>query len=1025
MKHKQDYEFVSIEKKWQQEWNLQESFLFDKNSQKPKYYVLEMLPYPSGNLHMGHIRNYTIGDVMARFKKMQGFNVIHPMGWDAFGLPAENAATEGGIHPEIWTKENIARMKKQLQKAGFSYDWSMEIATCDPGYYKHEQQMFIDFYNKGLIYQKETEVNWDPVDNTVLANEQVVDGRGWRSGAVVEKRKLKQWFLRISDYAEELLEGLNDLPDWPEKVRLMQQNWIGKSNGAEIYFTELKYGEKITVFTTRPDTLFGASFVAISPDHELAKKLALNNTDIANFIAECKKGGTSEEELATKEKIGINTGLFATLKIEQEIKVPVFIANFVLIGYGTGAIFGCPAHDERDYEFAIKYSLPIKQVVSGHKNIIIETENFVLKYITQEDRKNLINLKEDSEVSKYMDTTFKADDKWFDDYYDRNQRDLLNNGVAMMAVFFKNKDGSLEFAGRSGVFSFYNNTNDRVPKTCNINKNQPFIAEISYVLHKKFWGKGYGTELCKSVIGYTFKKIPNLLQIIGVIDQNNIASQKILEKCGFINYGLQKNEKFGEEVFYCLEKSNFNIKSKNILFTGNGVAINSYFLNGLETEQAKIVMIKCLENSNLGEKKINYRLRDWGVSRQRYWGCPVPMVYCEKCGIVPEKSENLPIKLPMDVEFKVAGNPLDEHPTFVDTKCPKCSSNAKRETDTLDTFFESSWYFLRYVCAQEKTAFHKEHINKFLSVDNYIGGVEHAVMHLLYARFFVKALRDCGYLNFDEPFKALLTQGMVCHRAYQNNQGKWLFPHEVENGIEIATGKPAKDHGVIKMSKSKKNVVDPINILDKYGADTARLFMMSDTPPERDLEWSTEVVESVFKYINRLYKLVQKFVNNPKNTTQNQDLTVATHKAIQDVTNAIQNWQLNKMVSGIREFSNTIEEHIDKSDCEFAIKTLCLLINPVIPHLAEELWSTIGNKSLIANEKWPEFDIKKLEKATIIIAVQINGKMRAKIVTNKDATEEFVRKMALSEDNVVNHIGSLRVEKVIFVANKIINFIVK
>ncbi len=845
MKQKQDYEFINIEKKWQQEWNLQESFLFDKNSQKPKYYVLEMLPYPSGNLHMGHIRNYTIGDVMARFKKMQDFNVIHPMGWDAFGLPAENAAIEGGIHPEIWTKENISRMKKQLQKIGFSYDWSMEIATCDPDYYKHEQQMFIDFYNKGLIYQKETEVNWDPVDNTVLANEQVVDGRGWRSGAVIEKRKLKQWFLKISDYAEELLEDLNDLHDWPEKVRLMQQNWIGKSTGAEIYFTELKYGEKITVFTTRPDTIFGASFVAISPDHPLTQKLALTDEKIANFIVECKKGGTSEEELETKEKIGINTGLFATLKTEQEIKVPVFIANFVLMEYGTGAIFGCPAHDERDHEFAIKYNLPIKDVIAE----------------------------------------YSSDDQ------------------------------------------FYSN-----------------------VLNK-----------------------------------------------------------------------DYNIKSNLIQ---NGYAINSGFLNGLSTEEAKIEMIKYLEQNGLGEQKINYRLRDWGVSRQRYWGCPVPMVYCEKCGIVPEKSDNLPIKLPMDVNFKEAGNPLDKHPTFADTKCPKCNLNAKRETDTLDTFFESSWYFLRYVCAQEKTAFNKEHINKFLPVDNYIGGVEHAVMHLLYARFFVKALRDCGYLNFNEPFKALLTQGMVCHRAYQNEQGKWLFPHEVANGIEVATGKTAKDHGVIKMSKSKKNVVDPINILDKYGADTARLFMMSDTPPERDLEWSTEVVESVFKYINRLHKLVQKFINNPKNTTPNEDLTVATHKAIQDVTFAIENWQLNKMVSGIREFSNTIEEHIQKSDCEFAIKTLCLLINPVIPHLAEELWSTIGNKSLIVTEKWPEFDIKKLEKTTVTIAVQINGKMRAKIITNKDATEEFVKKIALTENNVINHIGSLRVEKVIFVANKIINFIV-
>lgn len=1022
MKHKQDYEFVSIEKKWQQEWNLQESFLFDKNSQKPKYYVLEMLPYPSGNLHMGHIRNYTIGDVMARFKKMQGFNVIHPMGWDAFGLPAENAATEGGIHPEIWTKENIARMKKQLQKAGFSYDWSMEIATCDPDYYKHEQQMFIDFYNKGLIYQKETEVNWDPVDNTVLANEQVVDGRGWRSGAVVEKRKLKQWFLRISDYAEELLEGLNDLPDWPEKVRLMQQNWIGKSTGAEIYFTELKYGEKIKVFTTRPDTLFGASFVAISPDHELAKKLALNNTDIANFIAECKKGGTSEEELATKEKLGINTGLFATLKIEQEIKVPVFIANFVLIGYGTGAIFGCPAHDERDYEFAKKYNLQIKQVVSRQKDVIIETENFVLKYFTEHDGINIKQLHSDQDVVNYVSLNHGdiASDERVNHHLELSKM-WLKDGTTSMAVFFKNKDGSLEFAGRAGIWFISDNSviENRLPEECDIDG---FVPEIGYILHKKFWGKGYGTEISRVLVANFFNNFKND-KIIAFINPENTNSKKVCQKIGGKFAGQVNTKNYGTEDVFVICRN--NAKLSYTPFTDEGFAINSSFLNGLSTEEAKTTMIEYLEKNDLGEKKINYRLRDWGVSRQRYWGCPVPMVYCEKCGIVPEKLENLPIKLPMDVEFKAAGNPLDKHPTFANAKCPKCSSNAKRETDTLDTFFESSWYFLRYVCAQEKTAFHKEHINKFLSVDNYIGGVEHAVMHLLYARFFVKALRDCGYLNFDEPFKALLTQGMVCHRAYQNNQGKWLFPHEVENGIEIATGKPAKDHGVIKMSKSKKNVVDPINILDKYGADTARLFMMSDTPPERDLEWSTEVVESVFKYINRLHKLVQKFVNNPKNTTQNQDLTVATHKAIQDVTNAIQNWQLNKMVSGIREFSNTIEEHIDKSDCEFAIKTLCLLINPVIPHLAEELWSTIGNKSLIANEKWPEFDIKKLEKSTIIIAVQINGKMRAKIVTNTDATEDVVKKLALAENNVVNHIGSLRVEKVIFVANKIINFIVK
>ncbi len=1117
-----NYNFAVNEKKWQQKWEENQTFVFDKNNQKPKYYVLEMLPYPSGNLHMGHIRNYTIGDVKARYKKMQGFNVIHPMGWDAFGLPAENAAIEGGIHPEIWTKKNIANMKEQLKKVGFSYDWSLEIATCDADYYKHEQQMFIDFYNKGLIYQKETEVNWDPVDNTVLANEQVVDGKGWRSGAIVEKRKLKQWFLKISDYAEELLEGLDNLPDWPEKVKTMQKNWIGKSVGAEVDFI-CDNDDKIKIFTTRPDTLFGASFVAISPQHPLAEKLALNNDKIADFIVQSKLGRTSEEELATKEKKGINTGLFCTLKLDIEIKIPVFIANFVLMDYGTGAIFGCPAHDERDYEFAIKYDLPITGVVHpglfyddtkgwsenkdvfcnttsitrknltgvidqqyinnyvkfslmerekrkpfdnkyerdgwekailesckiGDKRIIscpfaepgisinsgllsglttkqakqkmievlsqtkqpqnyiefnpekylgaiLETTNFVLRPFNENDFESLRLLHGDEQVMKYMLSSIDKVEtpEKTKEVLERYKTWQQKDGFSRWAIFkkpekFDNKKDiweQLEFAGRMGPGFFY-----EAEKSKYVNKND---IEIGYAFLKQFWGKGYATEILKAVLYWVIKNYPKA-RVVAATHPDHIASQKVLQKTGFEYVGSETvDEDFGEEKIFILNKDKFND-----IFLGK-----------------------------IGNSKTSYRLRDWGVSRQRYWGCPVPMVYCPKCGIVPERSENLPIKLPMDVDFKSTGNPLDKNADFIHCKCPKCGEQAKRETDTLDTFFESSWYFLRYICPNEKTAFNKIDINKFLPVDNYIGGVEHAVMHLLYARFFVKALRDCGYLNFDEPFKALLTQGMVCHRAYQNSVGKWLFPDEVENGIEIKTGEKVTDHGVIKMSKSKKNVVDPLHILDVYGADTARLFMMSDTPPERDLEWSVEVVDSVFKYINRLYKIAFRYKEtkpdlNDKNASEK--LEIAKHKATRDVTIAIESWQLNKMVSSIREFSNSIEELISKTDTGDAIKTLFILISPVTPHLAQECWTMLGYNDFICNQPWPEFDLTKLEKSQIIIAIQVNGKLRGTIEVDKNSTEEEQKKVALEVKNVVQYVQTGIIKKTVVIKNKIINFIVE
>ncbi|MEP2815745.1 MAG: leucine--tRNA ligase, partial [Alphaproteobacteria bacterium] len=668
------YNVKENEQKWQAAWDDKGCFQVREDNDRPKYYVLEMFPYPSGRIHMGHVRNYTLGDVVARYKKARGFNVLHPMGWDAFGLPAENAAIENKVPPAQWTRENIATMRRQLKTMGLSYDWDRELATCEPGYYRHEQKMFLDFLANGLVYRKESWVNWDPVENTVLANEQVIDGRGWRSGALVEKRQLSQWFLKITDYAEELLKGIETLDRWPDRVRLMQENWIGRSEGAHVRFQFDGRDGQLDIYTTRPDTLFGASFCAVAANHPLAQELARGNPDLADFVAECNRLGTSEAAIETAEKMGFDTGVKVLHPFIDGHTLPVYVANFVLMDYGTGAIFGCPAHDQRDLDFARKYGLPVLPVVA--------------------------------------------------------------------------------------------------PK---------------------------GTDATAVTVG--------------------------------------------DEAF-----------------TDDGLLINSDFLDGLAVPDAKSKIIDRLEDMGIGTRAVNYRLRDWGVSRQRYWGCPIPIIHCGDCGIVPVPETDLPVELPADVDFSETGNPLARHPSWKHVACPTCGKPAERETDTFDTFFESSWYFARFCNPASDAPLDRAAVDYWLPVDQYIGGIEHAVLHLLYSRFFTRALKKCGYLSVEEPFAGLLTQGMVCHQTFKDAAGKWLLPSQVVFDGDAAkhaeTGQPVTLGRSEKMSKSKKNVVDPEAIIGAYGADTARLFMLSDSPPDRDLEWTDAGVDGAWRYLNRLWRLV-------------------------------------------------------------------------------------------------------------------------------------------------------------------------
>ncbi|GAB3123177.1 leucine--tRNA ligase [Novispirillum itersonii] len=851
------YNVKATEQKWQTAWDQARCFEVTEDTSRPKYYVLEMFPYPSGRIHMGHVRNYTLGDVVARFKRAQGFNVLHPMGWDAFGLPAENAAIERGAHPGTWTYQNIDAMRAQFKPMGLSIDWSREIATCAPDYYRHEQKMFLDFLKTGLAYRKESWVNWDPVDNTVLANEQVIDGRGWRTGALVERRKLSQWFLKITAYADDLLEAIKGLERWPEKVRTMQTNWIGRSEGARVTWDLVGRDGSIEVFTTRPDTLFGASFLALSPHHPLTAELAAGNAALTEFIADCDRLGTSEEAIETAEKKGFDTGLTVRHPFNPDWTVPVYVANFVLMDYGTGAVFGCPAHDQRDMDFARKYGLPVKAVVAP----------------------------------KGEDTA-------------------------------------------------------------------AFVATL---------------------------------------------------------------------------------EASETAYSDDGIAINSDFLNGLSQTEAKSAAIRKIESLEKGHGTIQYRLRDWGVSRQRYWGCPIPVIHCDDCGVVPVPEQDLPVQLPEDVTFDKPGNPLERHPTWKHTTCPCCGKAARRETDTFDTFFESSWYFARF-CAPKNpdVAFDRTAVDYWLPVDQYIGGVEHAVLHLLYSRFFTRALKECGYLDVKEPFDGLFTQGMICHETYQTADGKWLDPSEIEktdSGLWIRTAdqSPVTVGRSIKMSKSKKNVVDPDRIFDAYGADAARLFMLSDSPPERDLDWTDSGIEGAWRFINRLWRMAGEIQASaaavPTDSSPAGKLVRMAHKTIAAITEDLEKLRFNTAVARIRELANAVgglEQTDDaaRSAYRFGIETLVRISAPMMPHLAEELWSELGGATLLTDTPWPTYDPALLVEDTVTLAVQVKGKLRGTIEVAKTASDAEIEAAALGLETVQAQIGGQPVRKIIIVPGKIVNVVV-
>ena len=858
-----NYNHGATEKKWQELWNSNKSFEAKEDLSKKKYYVLSMFPYPSGRIHMGHVRNYTLGDVVARLRRAQGFNVLHPMGWDAFGLPAENAARERGISPKAWTYENIATMRGELKRIGLSIDWSREFATCDVTYYKQQQKLFLDFLKKGLAYRRKSFVNWDPIDETVLANEQVIDGRGWRSGALVEKRELSQWFFKITAYADDLLQSLKTLDRWPEKVRLMQENWIGKSEGAKVFFTVVQSQEKIEVFTTRPDTLFGASFVAISPGHPMAKELAAKNPKLDAFIAECNKIGTTAAAIETAEKQGFDTGLTVAHPFMAGKTLPVYVANFVLMDYGTGAIFGCPAHDQRDFDFATKYKLNIIEVISQ-------------------------------------------------------------------------KEGAQ------------------------------------------------------------------------------------------------------------------NADAQPLPYTGDGKLQNSEFLNGLDVAAAKKAAIEKLKSMGIGEGVTQFRLRDWGVSRQRYWGCPIPIIHCKSCGVVPVPETQLPVVLPEDADFTKGGNPLDNHPTWKHVKCPSCQADALRETDTCDTFVDSSWYYARFCSPHNYDApITKSATDYWLPVDQYVGGVEHAILHLLYSRFFTRAMQETGHVGLKEPFAGLFTQGMICHESYKDENGKWLYPEEMEKqpdgtAINVKTGKPVTVGRVEVMSKSKKNVVDPGRIIDAYGADTARLFMLSDSPPERDLEWTESGIDGAWRYINRLWRLVDEapYINLLSTTPSVMpakagihQLTAAdnavrksTHKTIAEVTDHLQRFAFNSAVAAIRKLTNTIEEYASDKDASPAIyresvEAITRLLSPMLPHIASEMWEKLGHQTILVDEAWPIPDPALLVDNVVTIAVQVNGKLRATIELPRDCAKDKAEAAALAQESVQRALNGCQPKKVIIVPNKIVNVV--
>ena len=871
------YNAREAEARWQKVWDDAKIFATKNDDARPKYYVLEMFPYPSGRIHMGHVRNYTMGDVVARFKRAMGNAVLHPMGWDAFGMPAENAAMAQKVHPKAWTYSNIAAMKKQLQSMGLSLDWAREVATCDPSYYKHQQKLFLDFMKAGLVAREYRKVNWDPVDQTVLAIEQVIDGRGWRSGALVEQRDLYQWVFKISDYSQELLEALDTLDRWPDKVRLMQKNWIGRSEGLLVRFmldpaTTPNKESELEIFTTRPDTLFGAKFMAIAPDHPLATAAAKTNPKLAAFIEECKHLGTSQAAIDTAEKLGFDTGIRATHPFDSSWKLPVYVANFILMDYGTGAIFGCPAHDQRDLDFVNKYGL-------GNTPVVLPPNT---------DPK-----------------TFVVTDVAYDG------------------------DGTM-----------FNSKND-------------------------------------------------------VVDLNGMTPEKA-----------------------------FDAVANLLAATTRG-------------------------NRPVAQRQVNYRLRDWGISRQRYWGCPIPVIHCDKCGVVPVPDKDLPVRLPEDVTFDKPGNPLDRNPAFTNVKCPSCGGGARRETDTMDTFVDSSWYFIRFTDPwNENSATTPAVANKWMPVDQYIGGIEHAILHLLYSRFFTRGMKKCGYVGTDEPFAGLFTQGMVVHETYRTKGGEWVEPANVKidgmgdarTATLLKTGEPIDIGSIEKMSKSKKNTVDPDDIIAAYGADTARWFMLSDSPPDRDVIWTEEGVQGAWRFVQRLWRLVGEIANVTAPASKpasfgDQALTVrkAAHRALAAVSDDIGKLRFNRCVAHIYECANALSDaigHIETApapDLAFALREagdiLVRLFHPMMPHLAEECWASLGHKSLVATEAWPELEPALLVETSITLPVQINGKKRADVTVPRDAGKDEIEAAVLALDTVQKALDGKSPKKVIVVPQRIVNVV--
>ncbi|WP_428512423.1 leucine--tRNA ligase [Roseovarius sp.] len=847
------YSAADIEAKWQSAWDEAGIFRAERSRDKPKYYVLEMFPYPSGRIHMGHVRNYTMGDVIARYRLATGHSVLHPMGWDAFGMPAENAAMASGGHPKDWTYGNIADMRGQMKPLGLSIDWSREFATCDPEYYGQQQALFLDFLEKGLVYRKNAVVNWDPVDMTVLANEQVIDGKGWRSGAEVEKRELTQWFFKISDFSEELLDALDGLEDWPAKVRLMQENWIGKSRGIEIPFERTDAGAPIVCYSTRPDTMRGASFIAISPEHPVSRELAKDNPELKAFIAETRKMDTTEAAMEKAEKKGIDTGITVRHPVWPERELPVWVGNFVLMDYGTGAVFGCPAHDQRDLDFARKYGLEVRNAF----------------------------------------------------YLPGQEKDVETEAL-----------------------------------------------------------------------------VPAKTETVIYIDH----------------------------------------------FAGIGEATSQ---EGIDAT------IDWFEEKGLGTGQVKYRLRDWGLSRQRYWGCPIPVVHCDTCGVVPEKKENLPVELPYDeggtpIDFSIPGNPLDRHPTWRDCKCPSCGADARRETDTMDTFVDSSWYFARFTAPDAETPTRMEDAEYWMNVDQYIGGIEHAILHLLYSRFFARAMHICGHLpeKAIEPFDALFTQGMVTHEIYQTKDDKgrpvYHLPEDVTDG-KLADGTPVQIIPSAKMSKSKKNVVDPVNIIEAFGADTARWFVLSDSPPERDVEWTAAGAEATHKHLARVHRIVSEIAGDetPANASEDEALAKDMHRAIRDVTGGVESFGFNAAIAKLYGFTNGLAKSGAGAEAKkAAAQVLAQLMSPMTPHLSEELWSMLGGEGLVAQAPWPVADEAMLTDDSVTLPIQVNGKRRAEISVPKDMDKAEVEKRALAHEAVARSLDGAQPKKVIVVPGRIVNVVV-